>query len=226
MSLQDLSTPERSERATATRAWREVLVHHAWVTLLVGGLCWVATYVVEILIGTLLGEAVYASPGDSSSWLLWLWPASFFSATLFLSAGLLGVAGRVERRGRVPAVIGAAVASVGLVASFVNLVRLTGVVGEAEASDDLGFLGVVGVMLGSVLVGAAHLRGRIQPRPVALTLALLPLAFVPAIAATIPLGAVAPEYVVADLPFPVVGLILAAVGLSLRRRPAPGTDVV
>lgn len=48
-----------------------------------------------------------------------------------------------------------------------------------------------------------------------LLLTLLPLAFIPAIIATIPLESVAPEYVIADLPFPVVGLILATVGYAV-----------
>lgn len=205
-------------RQSTARAVRDLLVHHAGTTFVVGGLLWVTTYAVEILVGVFLGEAVHASPEDSSSWLVWLWPATFVGATLFLTVSLLGVALQVGRRGRVLAVLGGAVASAGLLASLVNVVNLTGVLGKATASDFLGFLGVVGVMGGSVLVGAATWRGRVLPRPVRHTLALLPLAFVPAIIATIPLTAVAPEYVVADLPFPVVGLVLAAVGVALLRQ--------
>lgn len=68
-----------------------------------------------------------------------------------------------------------------------------------------------------MVLGAATLRGKVLRRGARLTLALLPLAFVPAIIATIPLEAVAPDYVVADLPFPEVGLVLAAVGMTVRK---------
>jgi len=48
-------------------------------------------------------------------------------------------------------------------------------------------------------------------------LTLTPFAFIPAIIVTIPLEAVAPEYMIADLPFPVVGLVLATVGYAVLR---------
>lgn len=46
-------------------------------------------------------------------------------------------------------------------------------------------------------------------------LSLTPFAFIPAIMVTIPLASIAPEYVVADFPFPVVGVVLAVVGYAL-----------
>lgn len=218
MSLQGTLKPQPRESGhTTARALGEVLAHHAGATLLIGGLLWVATYIVEVLIGVFLGEATYASPDPSSSWLVWLWPATFMGAIFFLATGLLGVAAQIGRRGRVLAVLGAILALVALAASLVDLVRLTGVAGEPAASDSLGFLGVIGVLGGSVLLGSAALRSKVLRRRAALTLALLPLAFVPAILATIPLEAVAPDYVVADLPFPIVGLVLAAVGITLHR---------
>lgn len=218
MSLEETLIPQpREGRYSPARALGEVLAHHAGSTLLVGGLLWVATYVVEILIGVVLGETAYSSPELSSSWLVWLWPATFMGAIFLLATGLLGVAAQVGRRGGVLAVLGGVLALVALGASLVNLVRLTGVAGEPTASDDLGFLGVIGVLGGSVLLGIAALRSEVLRRRTALTLALLPLAFIPAIIATIPLEAVAPDYVVADLPFPFVGLTLATVGITLRR---------
>ncbi|MCA1784043.1 MAG: hypothetical protein ABR500_01660 [Dermatophilaceae bacterium] len=218
MSLQQTRSPQQDEgRHSTAGAFGEVLAHHAGATLLIGGLLWVAAYIVEILIGVFLGEATYAAADPSSSWLVWLWPATFMGAIFFLATGLLGVAAQIGRRGRVLAVLGAVLALVALGASLVNLVRLTGVAGEPTASDSLGFLGVIGVMGGSVLLGSGALRGKVLRRRAALTLALLPLAFVPAILATIPLETIAPDYVVADLPFPFVGLALATVGITLHR---------
>lgn len=218
MSLEGtINRTPSADRHSGIRGVGEVMAHHAGTALVIGGLLWVATYVVEILIGLLLGEATYADPETSSSWLVWLWPATFMAAVFGLATGLLGVAAHVGRRGRVLAVLGGLLACVALTASSVNIVRLTGVFGDATASDGLGFLGVIGVLGGSVLLGGATLRAKVLPRLARLTLLLLPLAFVPAIIATIPLEAVAPDYVVADLPFPVVGLVLATVGVAVHR---------
>jgi hypothetical protein len=55
----------------------------------------------------------------------------------------------------------------------------------------------------------------VLPRWARVVLTLTPFAFIPAIIATIPLESVAPEYVIADLPFPVVGAVLATVGYAV-----------
>lgn len=218
MSAQGTLDHRARERRSGLTAFGEVIAHHAGPMLVAGGSLWIATYVIEILIGLTLGEEVYAAPELSSSVLVWLWPATFMSAIFCLAAGLLGVAVHIGRRARILAGVGGLLTVVALGASLVNLVRLTGVTGEVGASDGLGFLGVVGVLGGSVVLGGAAIRGKALTRGIRLTLALLPLAFVPAIIATIPLEGVAPDYVVADLPFPVVGLVLAVVGVAVLRQ--------
>lgn len=185
--------------------------------LMVGGLLWVLTYVVEIAIGVTLGEDAYRRAEPTGSILEWLWPACFVGAAGLIGVGLLGVASRIQGRGKVLGLLGALMASVAVAAAAVGVVTLSGVLGRPHMSDSIGFAGVIGVMAGSALVGSASLRAAVLPRPARFTLALLPLAFVPAIIATIPLAEVAPEYVVADLPFPVVGLVLAYVGRAIQR---------
>lgn len=185
--------------------------------LMVGGLLWVLTYLVEIAIGVTLGEETYRRAQPDGSVLEWLWGASFVGAVGLIGVGLLGVASRIRDRGKVLGVLGVLLASVAVGAAVVGMVTLSGVLGQPSMSDSVGFAGVIGVMAGSVLVGSATLRAAVLPRPARLTLTLLPLAFVPAIIATIPLEGVAPEYVVADLPFPVVGLVLAWVGRAIVR---------
>lgn len=135
--------------------------------------------------GSLLGEETYNDPEVGSSFLVW--------------------PGRRPSWGRCAA----------LGASTINLVRLSGLLEDATPSDGLGLPGVLGILGGSVLLGIATLRAKVLRHSARLTLALLPLAFVPAIIATIPLSVVAPDYVVADLPFPVVGLVLATVGCGM-----------
>lgn len=188
------------------------LIRWGGPAMMLGGLMWVLTYGVEILIGVTLGEAVYRRADAAASLLEWLWPAFFMGAIFFLGVGLLGVWARLQGHAKIVGLLGALLASVAIVAATINLATLTGVAGEPTASDGLGFLGVIGTLGGSILLGIAALRAKVLPRLARFTLTLLPLAFIPAIIATIPLEAVAPEYVIADLPFPVVGAVLATVG--------------
>ena len=183
--------------------------------MMLGGLLWVLTYVVEIIIGVTAGEAAYNRADPGASLLEWLWPAFFMGAIFFLGIGLLGVWARLQGRAKILGLLGALLACVAIVAVSINLVMLTGISGEPTASDDLGFLGVIGTLGGSVLLGIATLRAKVLPRWARFTLTLLPLAFIPAIIATFPLESVLPEYVAADLPFPVVGAVLATVGYAM-----------
>ena len=183
--------------------------------MMLGGLLWVLTYVVEIIIGVTAGEAAYNRADPSASLLEWLWPAFFMGAIFFLGIGLLGVWAQLQGHAKLLGFLGALLACVAIVAVSINLVILTGISGEPTASDDLGFLGVIGTLGGSVLLGIATLRAKVLPRWARFALTLLPLAFIPAIIATIPLASVAPEYVIADLPFPVVGAVLATVGYAV-----------
>jgi hypothetical protein len=196
---------------------KDVLIRWGGPALILGGLLWVVTYAVEIAIGVTLGEAAYAQSDPSTSALAWMWPACFMGAVLFLGVGLFGVAAHLRGRAKVWGLVGTFLACLAVGAASVNLVTLSGVLGEPTASDDFGFLGVIGVLGGAIVLGIATLRARVLPRWAGLTLALLPLAFVPAILATIPLESIVPDYVVADLPFPVVGLVLATVGYGIRK---------
>ena len=183
--------------------------------LMLGGMLWVLTYLTEIILGVTAGEVAYNRADPSASLLEWLWPVFFMGALFFLGVGLLGVWARLKGRSKVLGILGALLACVAIIAASINLVALAGVSGEPTASDGLCFLGVIGTLGGSILLGVATLRAKVLPRWARFTLSLLPLAFIPAIIATIPLESVAPEYVIADLPFPVVGAVLATVGYAM-----------
>lgn len=191
------------------------LIRWGGPAMMLGGLLWVLTYVVEIVIGVTLGEAVYSRPDASASLLEWLWPAFFMGAIFFLGVGLLGIHARLQGRAKIPGLLGALLACVAIVAASINLVTLSGISGEPTASDGLGFIGVLGTLGGSVLLGIATLRAKVLPRPARFTLTFLPLAFIPAIIVTIPLESIVPDYVIADLPFPVVGLVLVTIGYAV-----------
>ena len=183
--------------------------------MMLGGLLWIVTYATEILIGVTLGEAVYKSADPSRSALEWLWPAFFMGAIFFLGIGLLSVRARLEGRSRKLGIVGALLAFIAIVAASINLVLLTGLFDKPTALDGLGFAGVLGILGGAILLGIATLRAKVLPRWARFVLALTPFAFIPAIIATIPLESVAPDYVIADLPFPVVGTVLATVGYAM-----------
>lgn len=71
------------------------LIRWGGPAMMLGGLLWILTYVVEIIIGLTLGEAVYNRADASASLLEWLWPACFMGAIFFLGIGLLGVRARL-----------------------------------------------------------------------------------------------------------------------------------
>ena len=191
------------------------LIRWGGPAMMLGGLLWILTYVVEIAIGVTLGAETYSQADPSASLLEWLWPTFFMGAIFFLGIGLLGVRARLEGRSKKLGIAGALLAAVAVVAASINLVLLAGVFGEAMALDGLGFLGVIGVIFGSILLGIATLRAKVLPRWARVVLTLTPFAFIPAIIVTIPLESVLPEYVIADLPFPVVGAVLVTVGYAV-----------
>lgn len=193
------------------------LIRWGGPAMMLGGLLWILTYVVEIIIGVALGAETYSQADPSASLLEWLWPTFFMGAIFFLGIGLLGVRSRLEGRSKKLGIAGALLAAVAVVAASINLVLLAGVFGEATALDGLGFLGVIGVIFGSILLGIATLRAKVLPRWARVVLTLTPFAFIPAIIVTIPLESVLPVYVIADLPFPVVGAVLATVGYAMLR---------
>jgi hypothetical protein len=174
------------------------------------------SYLTEIAIGLTAGEEAYLRAEPSGSVLEWFWPAFFMGAIFFLGVGLLGVHARLDGRSRVLGAIGAIPACVAVVAALINLVLLTGVAGRPTAVDGLGFAGVMGIMFGSTFLGIAAVRAKVFPRWVRFALALIVFTFIPAIVATIPLGGVLPDYVIANLPFVFVGAVLATVGSTMR----------
>ncbi len=186
--------------------------------LILGGLLWGLTYLTELIIGMTAGEAAYNRADPSASVLEWFWPAFFMGALFFLGVGLLGVRARLEGRSRILGTIGALLACVAVAAASSNLVLLTGVTGKPTAANGLGFAGVLGIVFGSTFLGIAALRARVLPRWARFALAFIVFAFIPAIIATIPLEGVLPDYVIANLPFVFVGVVLAAVGSTMRSR--------
>jgi uncharacterized membrane protein len=183
--------------------------------MILGGVSWVLSYLTEVTVGVAAGEEAYTQWDPSASLLEWLGPVFFMAGIFFLGIGLLGVRARLEGRAKWLGMAGFLLAFIAVVAASINLVLLSAVTGKATASDGLGFAGVIGVVIGSGVMGMAALRAQALPRSSRLLLALLPLVFIPTIIATIPLESILPQYAIANLPFPVVGLLLAKVGFPV-----------
>lgn len=140
------------------------LIRWGGPALMLGGLLWVLTYLVEIISGMTAGEAAYNRADASASILVWFWGVFFMGALFFLGVGLLGVRARLEGRSKVLGTVGALLACVAILAASINLVTLTSVFGEPTANDGLGFLGIIGTLGGSLLLGIAALRAKVLPR--------------------------------------------------------------
>lgn len=188
--------------------------------LVAGGCMWVIMYALELVIGPL-------GPGGmdpAASSLEWLAAVLFGGATLSVGLGLIGLRESLAGRSRKLGIAACVPVVFAMCCAAVNLVLLAGVVGEARVIGALGGLGVVGALLGATMMAAATIRaGVLSAWARAMLLAAGVVTF-PVILLTIPLEAVLPPHAIGDLPFPVVGLAFAAVGLSVvssRRRNVP-----
>jgi hypothetical protein len=85
---------------------------------------------------------------------------------------------------------------------------------------ELGGLAVVTNLAAATLLGIATLRTRALSRAIGVTFLTVGLITFPCILLTIPLEAVLPPYVVGDLPFPVWGVVFAALGGMILRSAA------
>ncbi len=56
--------------------------------MMLGGLLWILTYVVEIVIGVALGAETYSQADPSASLLEWLWPVFFIGGDLLPPASV------------------------------------------------------------------------------------------------------------------------------------------
>lgn len=184
-----------------------------------GGALWVVTYVGSVLLGR---QGERPDTDVSAAWLPFF--AAFCGASLLLGTSLLGLHARPRSHARWTAQAGLLLATLAVATAGANLVLLTGAVGPARFSPDLGGTGVMAVCASTVLLGLAARKGQ-APLPWAgHALIALGVSTVVLIAAsTLSFGSV-PAYVVDDLPFALAGAVWFALGLAMRARPLPSVD--
>ena len=183
--------------------------------LTVGGLFWIATYIVIVIIGLQTGKL--APPLDAHSPLLvrigiYLLPLSLFP----LYVGLLGVFTGLEKRGRVFGITGVVFATLGIVLGVIDLVVLSGIFGSSQSLNaNIGGIGAFSIILGTGFLGFAALRARSLPRWMAWTLLIIGIVTIPILFATpLPIGPTwATDFVaflLSGIGYTVVGMVLIA----------------
>ena len=188
------------------------LIRWGGPTMMLGGLLWILAYATGLIVGVTTGE-LPQDPGASA--LAWVGAASFSAAILFVGIGLAGLYARLERHSKKLAVAGLVLACVAIITAAINLVLMTGILGEARVLNSLGGVGVLSILGGATLLAIAALRAKVLPRWVRFVLLVVGVLTFPVLLATIPLESALPPFVIADLPFAVVGVALIAVGYTM-----------
>jgi len=184
------------------------------LALIVGGSLLVVMYTLEIIFGLQTGR-MPDKPDIFTSTLTALSLLSAAFGLAFLAIGLIGIGMVLHARAPKLATAGIAVAVIPLLATIINLGLIAG---GRESNGLVGGLSVLANLASATLLGIAVFRSRALPRRIGLTLLVVGLITFPCILATIPLEAMLPEYVIADLPFPTWGAIFVGLGVALLRR--------
>lgn len=186
---------------------------------LLGGLLWLVSYGVDIVVGMRTGQA----PADpTASPLHWLGATSFVSATLALGVGLVGLRTRLQGRSPKLGLVGLVFAALAIAASAVNLVLLSGILGGVRIIPPLGAVGVLGGCVGVTLLGTATVLARTLPRPASLVLPWVGLLHIGLLFASgLSLDGV-PRYVLDNSPFAITGALWCFLGIARMRASAPG----
>jgi hypothetical protein len=185
----------------------------AAAALVGGGIFWMLTYVVFILVGVTTGEV--APDLDASSPLvvrvgIWFLPLS----TLPLAVGLLGLFVGADGRSRALARIGAIFASVALVLALSDLVNLSEIFGFSDSLNGaLGGFSAFAVSIGAGFMGWSMLRASTPSRQIAWPLVVIGISTIPVLFATpLPVG---PDWASDALAFLLSGMLFTFVGLRL-----------
>jgi hypothetical protein len=183
--------------------------------LLVGGLLWIAIYVVNVLIGVMTGKsATSLTPGGNMPVLanigIWFLPFS----VLPLGVGLLGVFARLEGRARGLGITGVVFTSIGMVLGSGAIIVLSSIFGTSGYLNGLfGGFGAFATIIGTGFLGWAALRARVLPRWVAWTFIIIGIVTIPILLGT-PLS-IAPDWATDTVAFLASGISYTVVGVTL-----------
>jgi len=171
---------------------------------MLGGLLWVLTYGLEVLVGATSGSRL--GKYDDLSTLNLVYLLMVHAALVFVGLGLVGLRPRLGGRSTWLGIAGVSLASLAIAMGVVNPVVRNGL---------LAFLGIQGVVGGSLLLGIAVLRAGALPRWARALPLVVGVSFFPLIVLTFPLETVLPPYAAANFPFPIAGGLWVATGYAM-----------
>lgn len=171
---------------------------------MLGGLLWVLSYGLEVLVGATTGEQLGEYANRSRLNLVHV--LMVHAALVFLGLGLVGLRARLGGRSKGLSTAGLLLACLAIAMGVVNPVVRNGL---------LAFLGILGVVGGSLLLGLATRRAGTLPRRARALPLLVGILFFPLIVLTIPLEAILPPDVAANFPFAIAGALWVATGYAM-----------
>jgi hypothetical protein len=183
--------------------------------LALGGALLLIMYALQIVYGLEHGR-LYTPDDVTASPMARLGLALLTLALLAVALGLFTLGRSLRGRAPILAVISMALASVAFALMPINLAFLSGLLGPPRHLPRL-MLPVLTNLAATVLLSVAALRSRALPAGPGYALLAAGVITFPFILLTIPLEAVVPDYLIADLPFAAWGATLLVVGWLLRR---------
>ncbi len=180
--------------------------------VLTGGL-WMITYLAGVLDRRLIDPDFF----DGSA-LMWIGIIASEVAQLCLGIGLIVLGTRLWTHAKRLAAAGMSLETIALVTLLIDLILFPSLLKGALLPRELSAATTVALFAGMVLLGIASVRTRALPGIAALVLLLVGVLTVPLILLAFPLGSVAPNYLVSDLPLVLAAVLLILVGIGVQRR--------
>lgn len=202
--------PAASEQSLAPAALRR-----SALGLGLGGALFVLTYALELVFGMRYGREHTTSDVGTLP-LAWGILFTFTLSLLVIAIGLFRLAWALRPALPRVALGGMLFAGVAFVLLPINLGFLLGAFGSPQHRPEL-MLPVLTNLAATTLLSVAVLRRRLMPRAVSIMLLIAGVITFPFILLTIPLEAVLPPFLIADMPFGAWGAALTVVGWKLWR---------
>lgn len=149
--------------------------------------------------------------------LMWIGMIASEVAQFCLGTGLIVLGTRLWTHAKRLAAAGMALETIALVTLLIDLILFPSLLKGALLPRELSAATTVALFAGMALLGIASVRTRALPGIAALLL-LVGVLTVPLILLAFPLGSVAPNYLVSDLPLVLAAVLLILVGIGVQRR--------
>lgn len=185
--------------------------------LAAGGALFLIMYAIEIGFGLRYGR-LYTSDDLPASTLAWGGLTTFTLALLTVAVSLFSLGWSLRRKATLPALAVMVLVSVAFVLMPLNLAFLFGAFGTPQHIPGL-MHPILTNLVATILLSLTVLRQRLLPARIGFALLAAGMITFPFILLTIPLEAVMPDYIIADLPFAAWGATLIAVSWMIWHEP-------